>query len=1249
MDGMISDCVEAEIYLHARYPTTITLHVVPNLTTQLILGRDFFRSHSVQLNLADNILSFTLPTQHTIHSILQKPLLLPLISPKLTQSHSTTNNTQILQPADISTNPTEPEMSEQNRQGSTPNKVHDKLQSTNSASNTTPDSQCKVPTNYSYTPEKPAATPSTNIPRDWSHALRPQLVGEQLHAFQAVLTKNKDAFIQHENHIGACSLPPLKVRMKANATPTYTPQFKISPKLQPKLDATLQSYLDQGVIEPATSPWNSPLHAVFKQVKRSHKHTSQKKDKVRIVLDLRKVNEQIEPTLRNIPNISSIIDDMLTPYHNNTKPKYFSSIDVSNMYYQIALHPDSRDMTAFQWKNNTYRFTRLAQGMKVSAGYSTLIMQQILGHLKHKPIYHYIDDVIITSSTLEEHLQLIDDVLQAFAKHRLLISPSKCKFAAKQIEFLGYNFTADEYSPSTKHIKALQTYPVPQTAKQLRTFLGLCCFFRAFIPNRAKLCAPLYKLTKRSAKFVWSAECQKSFDKLIKILTQPPVLQLPRFDEPFHLFTDCSTISLAGVLCQKQDGKFHPVGFCARSLTNSEKNYPITKMELLAVTYAIQHWRHYLQANKFHLYTDHKALKTLFSMKKLSPQLTRFGLLLQAYDFDITHVRGLLNGAPDALSRVRYLFKHSPTDDYIQSYPQHPPIQGNPKQDKLFAPSEDTVEHCLYTLKRETEIRRHRCTLIGKEDLTEPLQALFNNETKQEITGLHQNPLKNKQISLSQQEPDTCTQPPDKGSLLVSNSSDILVSHQTPSQANTSIPDHHPYNLRQTSDRKVKAREQQIEENKTLKFHPAAPPKSKFKENQRLDPLTLAIYNFHTYATNPKDKHIARKLSKYRHRTKVIDDIVMIRSSNKNPHLPQTYLTFVPSMLQPKVLASLHNDTSSAHLGVTRTIHLAQQYYYWPNLTKDIKTFIGSCNKCLSTKRSQHRLNPPLETFDIPTGPNQRLHCDLLGPLPLSINKFQYVAVIIDAFSKLVVTFPMRTKSSQEFLKGFHHKYICTYGVPHSIYTDNGGEFKNTIMKDLCHAYNITHNTCSGYTPKANGLAERSVQTVTNLLRSSISNNYRDWDVILPHITFHINATISTATGYSPFFITFGRYPNLHLPIPQAPKNYNTTFISDLVERLSRLHADISRTLKTHQQKYKSRYDRHTNSPSYAVGDIVFMYKPTIDPAHKLTPFYDGPYVITTKLQRNKVSLRNLHTMHPLPEPVHISRLKLSKHYQANI
>ena len=178
--------------------------------------------------------------------------------------------------------------------------------------------------------------------------------------------------------------------------------------------------------------------------------------------------------------------------------------------------------------------------------------------------------------------------MKAFSNANLLLSAPKCTFAKPSAEFLGFTFSAEGYKPAPKHVDAVASYPRPQTVKQLRTFLVLVNYFRKFLKDRAGICAPLNELTKKNAMFQWSEQCEDSFQQIKTMFATQPVLQYPKFNQQFYLACDASTFSIGACLSQKnQDGEFMPVAYCGRSLSKHEKNYTITRLELLATVYAI--------------------------------------------------------------------------------------------------------------------------------------------------------------------------------------------------------------------------------------------------------------------------------------------------------------------------------------------------------------------------------------------------------------------------------------------------------------------------------------------------------------------------------------------------------------------------------------------------------------------------------------------------------------------------------------
>ena len=217
------------------------------------------------------------------------------------------------------------------------------------------------------------------------------------------------------------------------------------------------------------------------------------------------------------------------------------------------------------------------------------------------------------------------------------------------LEFLGFTFTPNGLLPSAKHTTAVSQYQAPQTVKEVCTFLGLVNYFKRHIPDRATLFQPLTDLTCKDKVFEWTEECEKSFQKAKTLLTSQPLMAYPRFNDVFYLATDASTIAVGGCLMQhnRELDCLQPVAYCGQRLDKHQRNYSITKLGLLALVYCVQYFRVYLQntIEPFIVFTDHSALLPILQKNINVPQLARFALILQSYNFKAIHVKGKLNSA----------------------------------------------------------------------------------------------------------------------------------------------------------------------------------------------------------------------------------------------------------------------------------------------------------------------------------------------------------------------------------------------------------------------------------------------------------------------------------------------------------------------------------------------------------------------------------------------------------------------------
>ncbi|GBL97396.1 Retrovirus-related Pol polyprotein from transposon 297 [Araneus ventricosus] len=257
-------------------------------------------------------------------------------------------------------------------------------------------------------------------------------------------------------------------------------------------------------------------------------------------------------------------------------------------------------------------------------------METVLRGLTSEAFLVYLDDIIIVGRTFEEHLNNIRKVFQRLQKANLKLSPKKCRFFRKEVSYLGHIISADGVKTDPEKTKAVVDWPRPETVHELRSFLGLCSFYRRFVRNFSTIARPLHKPTEARSNFNWTEECEKSFNTLKLALITSPVLTYLRTDKEFILDTDASNEGIGAVLSQKIGNEERVIAYFSKSL---------------------EHFHHYLYGRKFLLRTDHASLRCLLNFREPEGQIARWIQKLQEYDFEIQHRKGTSHGNADALSR----------------------------------------------------------------------------------------------------------------------------------------------------------------------------------------------------------------------------------------------------------------------------------------------------------------------------------------------------------------------------------------------------------------------------------------------------------------------------------------------------------------------------------------------------------------------------------------------------------------------
>lgn len=327
------------------------------------------------------------------------------------------------------------------------------------------------------------------------------------------------------------------------------------------------------------------------------------------------------------------------------------------------MHHHSQEKTAFVTPQGLYEFRVMPFGLMNAPAVFQRLMQQVISSLNSDSepefVSVYIDDILVFSKTLEEHLLHLQRVIERITEVGLKLKPTKCKFVQKELEYLGHTVSRDGLKPNPRLVGAVEEFPEPTTVQEMRRFLGLCSYYRKFIPRFAAIANPLHNLTRRDTVFLWSPECQRAYEELKSRLTSAPVLAYPNFKLDFVLETDASVQGLGAVLSQLQtDGKLHPVSYASRALNEAERKYGITELETLAVVWGISHFHHFLYGHSVTVYTDHTAVKAVLEAENPTAKHARWWTRVYGRgvkSIEIRYRAGRENTNADALSRSPHL------------------------------------------------------------------------------------------------------------------------------------------------------------------------------------------------------------------------------------------------------------------------------------------------------------------------------------------------------------------------------------------------------------------------------------------------------------------------------------------------------------------------------------------------------------------------------------------------------------------
>lgn len=325
----------------------------------------------------------------------------------------------------------------------------------------------------------------------------------------------------------------------------------------------------------------------------------------------------------------------------------FSKIDLRAGYHQVRMDPADIHKTAFKTHTGHFEYLVMPFGLTNTPATFQSLMNTVFSELLRKCVLIFFDDILVYSSSVEEHMEHLASVYELMRLNQLFAKRSKCSFATDRVEYLGHFIQKEGVSTDPQKIRAIVEWPIPSSLKALRGFLGLAGYYRRFVWRFGPIAFPLTALTKKNC-FEWSVEAETAFGILKKALCEAPVLALPQFDKTFIVETDACGHGIGAVLMQEG----HPIAYISRHLKGKQLHLSIYEKELLAVVFPVQKWHHYLLPNHFIIKTDQKSLKYLLEQRLNTPIQQQWLPKLLEFDYEIQYRQGKENVVADALSRV---------------------------------------------------------------------------------------------------------------------------------------------------------------------------------------------------------------------------------------------------------------------------------------------------------------------------------------------------------------------------------------------------------------------------------------------------------------------------------------------------------------------------------------------------------------------------------------------------------------------
>ena len=1045
------------------------------------------------------------------------------------------------------------------------------------------------------------------------------LTQEEEHEYAELLSEFKDVFAWSYKEMPGLDprIAVHRLAIKKGVSPKKQSQRRFRPELIPEIESEVNKLIGADFIREVKYPtWIANVVPVRK-----------KNGQLRVCVDFRDLNEACPKDDFPLP-VTEIMIDATTGH------EALSFMDCTAGYNQIRMAPEDQEATAFRTPKGIFCYKVMPFGLKNAGATYQRAMQKIFEDMMHKIVECYVDDLVVKSKKRESHLSDLRKVFERLRKCQLKMNPLKCAFGVTSGKFLGFIVRHRGIEIDQTKIKAIQEMPEPRNLKELRGLQGRLAYIRRFISNLAGRCHPFNHLMKKDTSFDWDDSCRKAFESIKKYLSSPPVLGAPVKGKPLILYIAAQERSLGAMCAQEiEDRKETALYYLSRTLVGAELNYsPIEKI-CLALVFAIQKLKHYMQAHTVHVISKADPIKYILSRPVLSGRLAKWVVLIKQYDIVYVPQKSVKGQAiadffaDHPVPPEWELSVDLPGEDvfYIDVLPPWEMyFDGAARQDGagagvVFLSPEKHVLTYSFVLTQlcSNNMAEYQALILGLQmavglglkdlDIYGDSQLVISQllgeyeVKKEDLIPHHRHATK----LLEKLDNVKLNHVPRSANKMADALAGLAATLALGAEETMSVPVCNRWVVASDID---EIEDEEYEEVDMITVHQID------QEDWR-----QPIVDYLSHQKLPSDPRHRMEIRRRAPRFILFNGTLFRRSFN------DSWSRCIGDEETMKAMEEAHAGICGAHQSGPKLYDcLKTMGYYWPTMVQDSMDYAKKCEACQFHANFIHQPPEPLHPT-VSSWPFEAWGLDVVGPItPKSSAGQAYILAATDYFSKWAEAIPLREVKKENVVDFIRTHIIYRYGIPRRIITDNGKPFFNTLMTSLCEKFKFTQHKSSMYNAPANGLAEAFNKTLCKLLSKVVSKSKRDWHERIGEALWAYRTSYKTATQSTPYALVYGvesilplelQIPSLRVAIQEGLTNDENDRL-----RLAELEALDEKRLQAQQKSecYQARLSRAFNKKvrprSFQVGDIVLAVRRPIITSRKtgskFTSKWDGPYVV---------------------------------------